>query len=220
MKAVFFDFDGVILDSVNIKTEAFSDLFVDYGEDVQQKVVEYHLLHGGVSRYEKFKYYYNKLLEKEISSSELEELSEKFSELTMKKILATSFIDGAYETLEALKQHDLLTFIASGTPQDDLDVIVTKRGLRSFFHKVCGSPKTKEEIVGEICNDYSLSPQDCIFVGDALTDLNAASWHKMPFLGVVKDNKQSHFPISTIIAEKLSYSLLKDAFLQERTLCV
>ena len=58
----FFDFDGVIVDSLDIKSQAFGELFKDYGEDVVKKVMDYHLNEGwAMSRYEKFKYYYKNI---------------------------------------------------------------------------------------------------------------------------------------------------------------
>ena len=62
MKAIIFDFDGVILDSVDVKTKAFKQMYSIYGDDVMRKVVDYHLLNGGISRYEKFKYFHENFL--------------------------------------------------------------------------------------------------------------------------------------------------------------
>ena len=55
IKTIFFDFDGVILNSVNVKTEAFRDMYKQYGDDIAQKVVNHHLANGGVSIFEKFR---------------------------------------------------------------------------------------------------------------------------------------------------------------------
>ena len=54
IKAIIFDFDGVICESVNVKTIAFKKLFADYPEH-QDRIVEYHLVNGGISRYEKLR---------------------------------------------------------------------------------------------------------------------------------------------------------------------
>jgi len=58
-QAVFFDFDGVILDSVDVKTDAFVAIFRGYGPKIREDVVKYHHENGGVSRMEKFKYSIN-----------------------------------------------------------------------------------------------------------------------------------------------------------------
>ena len=57
-RVIFWDFDDVIKDSVSVKTKAFSILFEKYGREIQEKVVSYHLENGGVSRFDKVKYFY------------------------------------------------------------------------------------------------------------------------------------------------------------------
>ena len=55
IKAIIFDFDGVIVESMDIKTQAFAHLFRKCSEDIIKKVIQLHLDNGGMSRYEKFK---------------------------------------------------------------------------------------------------------------------------------------------------------------------
>ena len=57
LKGIVFDFDGVIAESVQVKTNAFAELYGPFGNDVVQKVISHHEANGGVSRYEKIKYY-------------------------------------------------------------------------------------------------------------------------------------------------------------------
>ena len=47
--AIFFDFDGVIVDSVNIKTQVFYLMYLPYGEDIALKAKQHHIENGGVS---------------------------------------------------------------------------------------------------------------------------------------------------------------------------
>ena len=58
VKNIFFDFDGVILDSVDCKTQAFEKMYSKYGNDIAKKVKKYHLNNGGVSRFEKFRFWH------------------------------------------------------------------------------------------------------------------------------------------------------------------
>jgi len=50
-----FDCDGVVLDSNNLKTLSFREAALPYGEDVADALVEYHVRHRGVTRFEKFR---------------------------------------------------------------------------------------------------------------------------------------------------------------------
>ena len=144
-KAIFFDFDGVILESSEIKTEAFSDLFAEF-PDKQEEIVNYHIKNAGISRYVKFKYFYNELLGQELSSEKEKELASKFSEIVFNKVMAAPFVSGAKEFLEENHQ-TYKFFVVSGTPQEELDLIVKNRGLQNFFLEVRGTPQSKQEII-------------------------------------------------------------------------
>lgn len=199
-QAVFFDFDGVILDSVDVKTDAFATMFREYGPEIEQSVVEYHLAHGGVSRFEKFKYYYKYLLGKSINQDILDELGREFNKLALNGVLVAPFIDGALETLKLLKEQEIPAFVVSGTPHEELQIIVEKRNLTPYFWEVHGSPREKQEIVQDIASRYSLCMKDSLFIGDALTDFEAAQVCGTGFLGIVKDCEKSPFPESTIVS--------------------
>ena len=66
IKAIIFDFDGVISHSIEVKTQAFYNLYKDYGEEISKKVVEHHESNGGISRFEKIKFYHKNFLKKQI----------------------------------------------------------------------------------------------------------------------------------------------------------
>jgi beta-phosphoglucomutase-like phosphatase (HAD superfamily) len=73
-QAFFFDFDGVLADSVEVKTKAFARLFAPFGPEVSAKVVDHHRRHSGVTRVEKFRHYYQEFLHQALSEAELAEL--------------------------------------------------------------------------------------------------------------------------------------------------
>jgi len=64
-KNIIFDFDGVLAESVHIKTQAFYKLYEPFGVNVAEKVVQHHKANGGMSRFEKFPYYHKILLNKD-----------------------------------------------------------------------------------------------------------------------------------------------------------
>ena len=65
-QTLIFDCDGVILNSNQIKTEAFYNVAKIYGHPAAQALKEYHILNGGISRYQKFEYLLTKILKKRI----------------------------------------------------------------------------------------------------------------------------------------------------------
>ncbi|MBT7899475.1 MAG: HAD hydrolase-like protein, partial [Candidatus Marinimicrobia bacterium] len=58
LKGIIFDFDGVIADSVQVKTDAFASLYEQYGDNIVTKVIEHHEANGGMSRFKKIKLYH------------------------------------------------------------------------------------------------------------------------------------------------------------------
>ena len=64
VKGIIFDFDGVILNSVHVKTDAFAKMYEKYGETIVKRVLTHHLDNVGMSRYEKIKYYHENFLKK------------------------------------------------------------------------------------------------------------------------------------------------------------
>ena len=78
-KILIYDFDGVICDSVHIKTEAFVELYASYDIEIQQAVKDHHLKHGGISRFEKFNYFESELLGNTITEKRIEELAQSFT---------------------------------------------------------------------------------------------------------------------------------------------
>ncbi len=54
---IFWDFDGVIKDSVEVKTQAYFQLFEPFGSVVAEKVREHHEANGGISRFDKLPIY-------------------------------------------------------------------------------------------------------------------------------------------------------------------
>ncbi|MBF0099325.1 MAG: HAD family hydrolase [Desulfobacterales bacterium] len=199
-QAVFFDFDGVILDSVDIKTIAFAQMFRPYGEDIERQVVDYHIKHGGVSRFKKFQYFYEELLHRSINEETIAALSNTFSDLVLKKILEAPFMPGVTETLQSIKEKQIQAFVVSGTPEEEIQDIIVRRGLASFFLEVHGSPRQKDEIVRNILSRYPLNSTKCLFIGDALSDYQAAKQNHLCFLGIVKQGHTSLFSSDTTIS--------------------
>lgn len=200
LDAVFFDFDGVILDSVDVKTNAFAEMFRKYGPEIEKAVVEYHLANGGVSRFKKFEYYFRHLLKKDINQEILNDLGEEFNRLSLNGVLKAPYIEGALETLEKLKIFKIPAVVASGTPQEEIQYIVKKRELSEFFREVHGSPRKKQEIIRDVAYRYEFVLKKCLFIGDAITDFEAAQDCGTRFLGIVREKGTSPFPSYTKIS--------------------
>lgn len=172
IKAIIFDLDGVIIESARIKTEAFRTLFSGYPDKLPQ-IMAHHEKNAGISRYVKFRYFYEKILGLELTTEKEKWLGEEFSRIVLGKILKAPFVEGVIKFLkENIKRY--LFFIASGTPEEELKYILKQRGLETYFRGVYGTPLTKTEITRRILVDNNLAAGEVVFVGDAESDLIAA----------------------------------------------
>lgn len=194
IRAAVFDFDGVVLESVEIKTVAFRRLFADHPQG--ERMVEYHLANGGVSRFEKFRWFSEEVCGEPLTASRSRELGDRFSALVLDEVRRCAFVPGAHELLARLAA-TIPLFVASGTPEDELRGIVEHRGLGAWFAGVYGSPPTKAQILRRIIDEHALAATELVFVGDAMTDLRGAAGAGVPFVGRVPAGEPSPFPEGT-----------------------
>ena len=183
IKAIIFDFDGVIAKSVNVKTEAFAEMYEPYGEEIVKQVIEHHEANGGISRFEKFIIYHEQFLEQTISKTQVDELAEQFSNIVLQKVVESPYVTGAYEFISS-NYHKYKFFISTGTPTEEIEIILEKKNIRKYFKEVYGSPEKKDNHVKRILKKYSYNKDEVVFIGDALTDRDAARENGIKFIGI------------------------------------
>jgi phosphoglycolate phosphatase-like HAD superfamily hydrolase len=178
-QCIFFDFDGVIVESGDIKTEAFMELYANLG--IQEEVKKHHLENQGVSRFDKFKWIAENLLNESYTSEKGDKLSERFSALVKSKVIASPSVKGINDLILKLKDSGAYLVVASGTPEIELNEIMMSRGIDHLFNEIHGSPKQKSGIIENTIKKGKFSIEDCLFIGDASTDYDAAKAHDLDF---------------------------------------
>jgi len=181
IRAVIFDFDGVVLESADVKTEAFVELYNEHGAEVVARVREHHLSNLGISRFKKFEWIAANVLGQELTSGARETLGSRFSELALEKVLSAPFVAGAEHALAELCKR-LPLFVASGTPQGELSLIVERRGLSPHFLEVHGTPAEKPAIIDDLSRRHGFANHEVLFVGDGMSDYEAARASRVEFL--------------------------------------
>lgn len=171
--AIVFDFDGVLVESTDVKTSAFAAIYAEFGPKIQQQVVAHHLANNGIARHIKFRHYHENLLGIPCTSAAQIALSERFSALVVDAVVSAPYVIGALEFLERFYAK-LPLFVASGTPEVELLEIIRRRGMQHYFAAIHGSPATKAEILNSIIQRHRFSANRVLMIGDAIADLDGA----------------------------------------------
>lgn len=200
LDAVFFDFDGVIVDALAVKRAAIAALFAPHGGAVQEAVVRYHEAHGGMPRQEKLRHCLEQLAGQPADEAELARLATAFAGQIFQGVLAAPLLPHVQATLQALKKARIPAFVVSGTPEEEMRTVVRHRGLAPYFREVFGSPRPKEEILRQVLQAEYLTPPRCLFIGDALADWRAAHACGLAFLGILLPGRGTPFPTGTVTA--------------------
>ncbi len=182
----FFDFDGVVVDSVGVKTEAFRILFEPYGSEILAQVLEHHRLNGGISRIDKIQYAHSHFVGTPLSEDELASWGKRYADLVVDRVIAAPWIRGADHFLKEM-QGKCRIFLISGTPEVELKQVVAARNMTRYFDEILGSPIKKPAHIRALLSAHKLRPECCVFIGDALTDYYAARETGLHFLGIQGD---------------------------------
>lgn len=169
-QTIFWDFDGVIKKSNKIKLIAFQKLFEDYG--MQDEIKKHHIDNQGISRFKKIPIYLE-FCKIEKTEQNINDFCNRYSKLVVDEVINSEWVEGALEALNSspLEKNILIT----GTPKDEIEVILRKLNIKKCFNRAYGSPMTKTEALSNFFVETGANAKESIFIGDSMEDINAAS---------------------------------------------
>jgi len=179
-KLIFWDFDGVIKDSIEVKTRVFVKLFQPFGAVVVERVREHHEAHGGMSRFDKLPLYLQ-WADENPNQLRVNEFCDQFGQLVLQGVIGAPWVPGAENYLRT-NLHQQTFVLVSATPQDELEQILHALDLTRCFTGVFGAPTRKQDAIRLTLDARGLDPHDCLMIGDARADLDAAEANQVAFL--------------------------------------
>ena len=177
---IFFDFDGVIKDSVEVKSDAFEQLFQPYGEVIATKVRQHHEANGGMSRFEKLPLYLS-WSGVESDRKVISEYSDKFSSMVSQKVIESEWVAGVEDFLEKYHQ-DKKLFLVTATPQKEIEKITKVLNIDRFFQEIIGAPTSKFDAIRWILDEYHIMADQAVMIGDSPSDYQGAVSNKVSFI--------------------------------------
>ena len=179
-RSVFWDFDGVIKDSVKVKSDAFEQLFFPFGKKVIERVRNHHEENGGMSRFAKLPIYIE-WAGQNITQEMFDEYATRFSILVKQKVIDSKWVTGVFEYLSG-NYNKQEFFLVTATPQQEIEDILISLKIDNFFKEVVGSPTKKYRAVEFIMGKYSILSESSVMIGDSRSDYNASNINNIQFV--------------------------------------
>jgi phosphoglycolate phosphatase-like HAD superfamily hydrolase len=208
-----FDCDGVILDSNRIKSQAFVDSLPNEPYDRVLSFVKYHKKHGGVSRYEKFKFYFENLKDSKIPEIEIQEALDLFAEIVHKAMLKCEFVPGALNFIKKAKDYGIPIFVVSGSDENELNEIFSMRCIKNLFRKVYGSPLNKNQNMEKVIKIIGTKKKGAFF-GDSKYDYTTSEKYGLDFVFIREFSEWNSGPeLKNIVnyINNFNYIILKNS---------
>ncbi|MEP4535156.1 MAG: HAD hydrolase-like protein [Cyclobacteriaceae bacterium] len=190
-ETVFWDFDGVILNSMPIRNSGFKEVLRQYSDQHVMKLMDFHLENGGLSRYVKFRHFQTEILKKPVDEKQISDWSSQFSALMRTTLTNTNLLikDSVSFIKREFMNRDF--YIVSGSDGEELRFLAGQLGIDLFFKGIYGSPTPKQQLVEEILDKESVDRSKCCLIGDSKNDFEAAKFNGIDFIGYNNPNLKS-----------------------------
>ncbi|MFZ4587568.1 MAG: HAD family hydrolase [Terrimicrobiaceae bacterium] len=204
MKAVLFDWDGVVIDSSPQHERSWELLAA--AESLP--LPEGHFKRGFGKKNETI---IPDILGWARGPAEIQRLA-RLKEETYRRLVAESGVNilpGARELLAALRAENIPCAVASSTPRENLDAIFAATGLDACFDAVvCGDDvengKPAPDIFLLAAKKLGVAPGDCVVIEDAHAGIEAALRAGMPVLAVATTHPVADLGAATAAIESLA----------------
>ena len=190
VKVIVFDFDGTLIDSNQLKHDAYYKLFPSDGfhKEIITEVL------GEI--FEESRYVILKKIVRRVNSlivneyeldNRVQELATKYNNIVVDGAKHCKEKPGAKEVLESLsKRYNL--YLNSTTPETSLRDIVKHRKWENYFCDIFGYPNDKVSVLLEIIRKETIDPDELLVVGDGMSDMDSSKRTGCKFFPINRSN--------------------------------
>ena len=207
IKVLALDFDGVVLESVAVKDQAIFDLFEDVTVEERQRVLDLHRKTPGINRRDRIKMLLTQGLGKEATSDLVDNYLDRFARLVWDGLMNCSEVLGVRSFLEEVSRQ-MPCYVVSAAPQEEVRAVAEKRDFAGYFIDIFGTPPGKKERLEEIMLQENVTAQSVLFVGDKISDYNAAKLVGTKFIGRNSVESGTDFPEEVMVIDEFQTNLL------------
>jgi len=183
-EVILWDFDGVIIDSNTVREFGFREVLKEFDPEQVEQLIDFHNANGGWSRYVKFRYFYEEILKRQISESQVQELANSFSSIMVDRLPNPELlIQETVRFIQEMNSQGKEMHIVSGSDGNELRSLCEQLELSKYFLSINGSPTPKSALVKAIIDNSNISASQYCLIGDAMNDYDAAIQNEIQFFG-------------------------------------
>jgi beta-phosphoglucomutase len=219
LRAIIFDFDGVITDSEILHLRAFNQVLAQFGLEISTK--EYYQTYLGYTDVDCYKMLIDKGM-LNIDEQEIGDLIEQklqiFEELAKTE---GRTIDGVGDFLKMLEQNSVPMAICSGSLLAEIELILEEARLRHFFAVIVSAEQVKKGkprpdgflLALQKLNEGRQTPiaaDECVVIEDSSWGLEAATAAGMHTIAVTNSYGAEELPLAEKIVSRLNELSIND----------
>jgi phosphoglycolate phosphatase-like HAD superfamily hydrolase len=182
-KNIFWDFDGVIMDSMPVRNRGFEQVLKEFPNEQVALLMQFHQKNGGLSRYVKFRYFFEHIRGEVITDQEVQKWADKFSIIMINSLINPSLLIKEIFRFIKKEYKNYNMHIVSGSDQKELRLICKNLDIAKYFNSIHGSPTAKNDLVKKLLEKQSYNKKECVLIGDSINDLEAAETNNILFVG-------------------------------------
>ncbi|WP_213522266.1 HAD family hydrolase [Nonlabens sp.] len=183
IKTIFWDFDGVLMNSNAVRDKGFELVLADYPKDQVKQLMDFHQANGGLSRYVKFRYFFEEVRGEEITDEEVQIWADKFSEIMYANLINEDLLIKETNDFVKANYQKYQMHIVSGSDGKELRKICKGVRINQYFKSIEGSPTPKKKLVANILEEQNYKQEEFILIGDSINDYEAAKNNGIFFMG-------------------------------------
>ncbi len=183
IKAVFLDFDGVIMDSMDLKLDSYCYALSEF-QFPRDEIRKIQTASAGLSRFKVIPLMYTALTGKSMPEDLFQHSLELFTHHDEDARAKMVLKQGTMGFFEYAQKAELPLSIVTGTPQEVIDKTLEFHSLRTIFAQVKGSPGSKPLHLQTLLRYFECSPTQTLYIGDAIMDQEASRSVGIPFVGI------------------------------------
>jgi len=190
-KVILWDFDGVIMDSMPIRSKGFEEVLKTYPREQVNELIAFHDQNGGLSRYLKFRYFFEKIRKEKVTETQIQELAMSFSKIMISMLINKELFINKSVSFIKRNFRNYTFHIVSGSDGAELNYICKSLNIDHFFSSIQGSPTPKIELVNALLTHFEYNNSQVCLIGDSINDLEAAQINGIDFWGFNNNNLKS-----------------------------